>query len=62
MKIRSSIFKVLLKSYEKKRSLIDNGHSLLPYNGIGNVNAIIINGNKLTGYGDPRSENTASGY
>ena len=45
-----------------KRSLIDNGHSLLPYNGIGNVNAIIINGNKLTGYGDPRSENTASGY
>jgi len=45
-----------------KRSLIENGHSLVPYNGIGNVNAILINGNKFTGYGDPRSENTASGY
>ena len=45
-----------------KRSLIENGHSLVPYNGIGNVNAILINGNKFTGYGDPRSENTTSGY
>ena len=47
---------------DTKRSLIDYGHSLLPYNGIGNVNAIVINGNKFTGYGDPRAENTASGY
>ena len=45
-----------------KRLLIDNGHTLFPYSNIGNVNAILINGNRYTGYGDPRSENTASGY
>ena len=45
-----------------KELLIDNGHTILPFSYIGNVNAILINENGYTGYGDPRGENTAKGY
>ena len=45
-----------------KKLLIDNGHTILPFSYIGNVNAILINENGYTGYGDPRGENTAKGY
>ena len=45
-----------------KELLIDNGHTILPFSYIGYVNAILINENGYTGYGDPRGENTAKGY
>ena len=45
-----------------KELLIDNGHTILPFSYIGNVNAILINENGYTGYGDQRGENTAKGY
>ena len=45
-----------------KELLIENGHTILPFSYIGNVNAILINENGYTGYGDPRGENTAKGY
>ena len=45
-----------------KELLIDNGHTILPFSYIGNVNAILINENGYIGYGDPRGENTAKGY
>ncbi|MEC9106632.1 MAG: gamma-glutamyltransferase [Candidatus Neomarinimicrobiota bacterium] len=47
---------------DAKDLLIDKGHTILPYMNIGNVNAILINGSIYTGYGDPRTENIASGY
>ena len=47
---------------DAKDLLIDKGHKILPYMNIGNVNAILINGSIYTGYGDPRTENIASGY
>ena len=47
---------------DAKDLLIDIGHTILPYMNIGNVNAILINGSIYTGYGDPRTENIASGY
>ena len=50
------------KNDDVKELLIDNGHTILPFSYIGNVNAILINENGYTGYGDPRGENTAKGY
>lgn len=47
---------------DAKDLLIYKGHTILPYMNIGNVNAILINGSIYTGYGDPRTENIASGY
>ena len=45
-----------------ERILNNKGHKIIPYNNIGQVNAVLVNENGYSGGADTRGENTAIGY